>query len=198
MKLKNCLIAVICAALFASCGENSSNKDNDKDTVVTVAPPPDNTPTNVTVVVPEPTQTAFKTRYPAAASITWKRYEPVDRFDWTWAGWPVMDTADYWVTYTDDGVEYWTWYDENNNWIGTSSEITNHSSLPAAVSKAVTSNFPGYTITSVSRENDKDRTAYEIKLEKGADKAKLLVDENGRVIKKTSKVDGEKTKEKNK
>ena len=180
---------VVASTLFIlSCGENSSSKDdkNDKDTSdrVVTNPPADNPPVNTSVDVPEATQASFQAKYPRATNVTWKRYEPVDWIDWSWAGWPVLDNNDYVVTYTDDGVEYWTWYDDKNNWIGTTSEMKDHSGLPAPVSATVTKTFPGYTIKSVRRENDKDRTAYEIKLEKGNEQAKLLVDEKGNVMKK--------------
>jgi hypothetical protein len=185
MNLKELFVVTGCTLFVLSCGENSSrneSKDN-SDTVVT-NPPAENRPVNTSVDVPEATRASFQAKYPRATNVTWKRYEPVDWLDWSWTGWPSMDTSDYVVNYTDDGVEYWAWYDERNNWIGTSSEIRDHSSLPAPVANAVNKTFPGYTIKSVRRENDKDRTAYEIKLEKGSDRAKLLVDENGKVMKK--------------
>ncbi len=199
MNFKKWVAVLSGAALLASCGENSS-KGADKDArdtanSVTTAPP-ENTPVNTTVEVPEATRTSFQTKYPKATSVTWSRYEPVDWFDWEWAGWPVLDSGDYVVKYTDDGVEYWGFYD-NNNWVGTTTVIGDQSGLPAPVSKAVNDHFPGYTIKTIRKENDKDRTAYEIKLEKGTDKAKILVAENGSVMKKTTNVDGTKTKEKN-
>jgi len=69
--------------------------------------------------------------------------------------------------------------------------------LPDAVNKTLESQFPGYTITNVNKENDKNRTAYEIKMEKGEDKMKALIDQNGNVMKKKGKENGEKIKEKN-
>jgi Putative beta-lactamase-inhibitor-like, PepSY-like len=193
MKSKQWMAIAVCAVMTASCGDNSTKTDTTEknDTVITTAPvtPPP------TIEVPEATRTAFQTKYPTATNVNWGRYEPIEDFDWTWAGWPTLDSSDYYVRYNIDGNEYWSWYDDGNNWIGTVSTV-NTSNLPAAVNTAVNSNFPGYTITSVKKENDKDRTAYEIKLEKGTDKAKLLVAEDGTVIKKVSTVDEEKTKEK--
>jgi hypothetical protein len=107
-----------------------------------------------------------------------------------------MDTADYVAQFNWDGTDYWAWYDENNNWIGTVSTMSDYAGLPAAVNDAVKKNFDGYTITSVSKENDKNRTAYEIKLSKGDDKAVALIGEDGKVWKKKMNTDGVKTKEK--
>ena len=106
----------------------------------------------------------------------------------------VVDTV---VSYNWDGTEYWTWYDDKNNWVGTVSPVTDHASLPAAVNKTVQTEFAGYTITNVDKENDKNRTAYEIEMSKGDDRMKALIAENGKVIKKKSmSADGTKTKEK--
>ena len=198
MNLKKWFVAASCILIFNSCGENSSNKEDKdlKDTTTVENPPMENPPVNTSVNVPEATRASFQAKYPSATNVRWDNYERVDWFDWDWAGWPVLDSNDYTVTYTDDGVEYTAFYDDKNSWIGTSSMVSDHNSLPAPVSKAVTNTFPGYTIKSIRRENDKDRTAYEIKLEKGNDKAKLLVNENGKVMKKTTNVDGEKSKEK--
>jgi uncharacterized membrane protein YkoI len=43
--------------------------------------------------------------------------------------------------------------------------------------------FPGSTISSVSREMKKDQMAYELQLKNGDTKTKLLVDDNGNIIK---------------
>jgi hypothetical protein len=200
MRFSKWLAVAVCAAITTSCGENSTKERTDSDTSTvstrTDVNDPVNTGTTTSINVPEPTRTAFSTKYPNATNVTWRKYEPNSNIEWDWAGWPVMDTNDYAVSYTWDGSEYWTWYDENNNWIGTVSTVTDHSSLPAAVNKTVQSQYPGYTIVSVDKENDKNRTAYEIDLSKGDDKAKVLIAENGSVLKKKSMTDGQKTKEK--
>lgn len=197
MRLRNLLAIATVTVFAASCGNNSTNDSTKNDTL----PPANNTANNTvnnttTVQVPEPTQTAFKERYPTASNVTWNRYEPISTIDWEWSGWPAMDTMDYVAQFNWDGTDYWAWYDENNNWIGTVSNISDYSSLPKAVSDALNKDFNGYTIQSVSKENDKNRTAYEVKLTKGDDKAVALVGEDGKIWKKKARVDGEKTKEK--
>jgi hypothetical protein len=194
MRFSKWVAVAICAAMASSCGENSTNDRTDTDSA-TVSTTTDNTsvPVNTSIDVPEATRTAFTTKYPNATNVTWRKYEPVNNIEWDWAGWPVLDTGDYAVSYNWDGSEYWAWYDENNNWIGTVSTVTDHASLPAAVNKTVQAQFPGYTIVSVDKENDKNRTAYEIDLSKGSETAKLLVAENGNVLKKKTAA-GDKTK----
>ena len=72
-------------------------------------------------------------------------------------------------------------------WIGSTSVVEDSTMLPDAVKKAIASNYSGYRITSIDEENDKDRTAYEIKLEKGDARARILIDKNGRILKKDTK-----------
>ena len=59
--------------------------------------------------------------------------------------------------------------------------------LPDPVKKTLTKNYSGYKIKSIDEENDKKRTVYEIKLEKGDALAKILVDKNGKILKKDTK-----------
>lgn len=195
MRYSKWLALAIGAALTTSCGENSTEATagTDSSTVSTTTPQMED---NTSVAVPETIRADFQSKYPTATNVSWRKYEPVHTLEWDWTGWPVLDTGDYAVSYTWDGTQYWAWYDDNNNWIGTVSTVTDHVSLPAAVNKAVQDAFPGYTIESIDRENDKDRTAYEIELNKGEDKAKMLIAEDGKVLKKSAVTDGEKSKEK--
>lgn len=204
MQLKNWLAIAVCAAITSSCGENSTKEttsSSDTTAAVTNAETTDKTynntnTVNTSVEVPEATRTAFQTRYPKVTNVTWRRYEPTNSIEWDWAGWPTLDTSDYVATYNWDGTEYWTWYDDKNNWVGTVSRVSDYKNLPEAVNNRIASDFAGYTITSVDKENDKDRTAYEIDLTKGDDKMTVLIAENGKVLKKKGTVNGEKTKEK--
>ncbi len=151
---------------------------------------------NSGVDVPPATRTSFETKYPNASNLKWTLYKPVDRStieasDWNYN----LDSNDYEVMFNWDGADYYAWYDDGN-WIRASSPIKDHSKLPATVNDAIRSQFAGYTIVEVDKEHDKDRTTYEVELEKGEDKMKVHFDENGKVVKKKGKVDGQKTKEK--
>jgi uncharacterized membrane protein YkoI len=103
--------------------------------------------------------------------------------DWELAGWPSMDQGDYVVTYTLNNDKYYTWYDSDANWIGTAYVVNDYKSLPAPITTMINDKYAGYTIVAVNREMQKDRMAYEIQLKSGDSKAKLLVDENGNIIK---------------
>ena len=190
MRFTKWMVIAVCAAVTTSCGENSTTESKTNSDTSTTAiertdvNEPVNTSTSTSLNVPEPTRTAFTTKYPNAANVNWRRYEPVNTIDWDWTGWPKMDTSDYAVSYNADGSEYWAWYDQDNNWIGSVTTVTDVSTIPAAVTKTIQKEFPGYTVTSVDKENDKNRTAYEIDLTKGGEKAKLLVAEDGKLLKK--------------
>jgi len=196
MRLKSGIAMAAVIVFATSCGESSTKTDTADSTVVAENVVVDPAPVNTTVVVPDTLKTTFKTKYPTVSNENWSRYEPIETFDWELAGWPAMDTADYVVRFNQDNADYWAWYDENNNWVGTVSPVTDYAGLPSAVNKTVQGEFAGYTIASVNKENDKNRTAYEIQLTKGDDKVKALIGENGKVIKKKANIGGEKTKEK--
>ncbi len=195
MLLKTGLALATIIFLATSCGESSTKTDTADSLTVDRMSAIDPVPVTTTVVVPDVIQTTFKTKYPTVTNETWSSYEPVDAFEWDWTGWPTIDSSDYMVRFNQDGAEYWAWYNDEE-WIGTVSPVTDFAGLPTAVNKAIQSTFAGYTIVSVDKENDKNRTAYEIDLEKGSDKAKVLIAENGSVLKKKTNIDGEKIKEK--
>ena len=200
MRFRNCLAATVTLIFAASCGGNSTsdaNTTSDSTTAMNDTAITSTVPIASTVPIPDSIKTSFQAKYPTATNVNWNRYQPMNTIDWEWSGWPAMDSGDYVANFSLDNTENWAWYDNKNNWIGTVSSVKNFESLPAAVSKVVKSNFDGYTITSVDKEFDHKRTAYEIKMEKGTDRMKALIAENGSIIKKKAIVDGEKTKEKN-
>lgn len=199
MKFKDCMLVAASVALLAACNNAGSDKET-KDTTTTSYDNTDNTGnrTYTTVEVPTTTKTTFETKYPNAANVSWYRYDPdnTPTIEWDWSGWPMLDTSDYAARFNWDGRDYWAWYDEDGNWVGTVTTITDHASLPTKVSTAITSQYAGYTVTNIAMENDKNRNAYEITLEKGSDRMKVLVDENGNVMKKKTITGDMKTKEK--
>ena len=194
MKWKSWMLTAAVAAL-AACGNAGSDKETSTDSA-SLTTTETNKMTTTSVEVPAPTRTHFEAKYPAASNVNWGHYQTtIVPIEWEWTGWPVMDTADYVASFNMDGSDYWVWYDDGGNWVGTVTEISN-SNLPAAVNNVIQSQYAGYTVVSAEKENDKDRTAYEIKMENGKDKMKLLVDENGRILKKKGIVNDEKIKEK--
>ena len=183
---RNWIVIITSAALFSACGENSTESTySDKDTTKTTTVVP-NEPTVTTPAYnpPDNVRTAFQTKYPNASNVTWSPYSPYDRINWEWTGWPSMDTSYYAVNYTVDNRTHWGWWDRNMNWIGSSSTIEDSTMLPDAVKNTLKKSYAGYKITSIDEEVDKNRTAYEIKLEKGTARARILVDKNGKILKK--------------
>lgn len=197
MKAKNWLVIATTLIIASSCGENSTNTTETGTDSITVNTDVSNTPPTTSIVAPEPIQTSFRQKYPDVRDVTWSRYEPVTTFDWEWSGWPALDTGDYMARFNWNNSDYWAWYDSDYNWIGSVARISDYNSLPAAVNNRINTDYNGYTIVEVDLENDKDKNAYEIDLTKGEDKVTLLLDENGKIMKKKSKIDGEKSKIKN-
>jgi Putative beta-lactamase-inhibitor-like, PepSY-like len=198
MKVRmNGLLVAVVALVTASCGNNSSG-DNDKDTVTLTNTEVVTIPIMTPIEVPVGIKTNFEQAYPQATNVRWEYYRPSHppSFDWEWSGWPQMDTMDYVTHYNWQGYDYTSWYDDQGTWVGTVTTVTDHASLPAAVNSTINSQYNGYTITSVKKENDKNRVAYEISLENGTDNGKLLIDENGKIMKKKINAGGNEMKSK--
>lgn len=141
-----------------------------------------------TFSVPSTYQSAFSTRYPKASNVQWSRYSSTDvPIDWELTDWAKMDNDDYVVRYNIGTDPYYSWYDSEGNWVGTSAAMKNTSGLPSAINTMLANKYKGYTISSAHTEYWKDRTAYEIEMKSGTTKVKLLVDANGNVIKEKTK-----------
>lgn len=140
------------------------------------------------VEVPAGTVTVFTTQYPTASNVVWSTYDvnavPID---WDLAGWPELATDDYVVKFNMDNSDYYAWYDNDGNWIGTAMVMHDYKTLPEAINTMLNRDYAGYTITSVQKEFKKDNMAYELQMTSGTSKIKLLVDQNGNIIKKKEK-----------
>ena len=138
--------------------------------------------------------TDFESRYPGASEVVWYRYDPIDRVeilpsDWNYS----MDANDYQVVFNADGNQYVAYYD-NGSWIYSETYKFDRTKLPAAVNSAINSEYAGYTIKDVSREDNRSRVVYEVELMKGNDKCKIHYGADGSVVKKKCRTDGVKTK----
>jgi hypothetical protein len=187
---RNLIVFAASVFLFASCGDNKTETTyNEKDTSstknTTITPDPAAVPPATNVYnPPDHVVVAFKNKYPTATNVTWSAYQPYDRINWEWTGWPSMDTSYYAVNYTVDNKKLWGWWDRDKNWIGSTSTIEDSTMLPDAVKNTLKKNYTGYRVTSIDEEMDKNRTAYEIRLEKGPAHVRILVDKNGKILKK--------------
>ena len=183
---KNWIIVIAGTFLLGACGDSSETTYNEKTT--DVAPTTNTTPTVVTTDYnpPDNVRTSFQAKYPNVSDVKWSAYKPYERINWEWTGWPAMDTSYYVVNYTVDNRPHMSWWDKLGSWIGSTSTIEDSTMLPDPVKKTLKNSYAGYRITSIDEENDKNRTAYEIKLEKGDARARILVDKNGKILKKDS------------
>ena len=202
MKWKAYALAAVVTSMALAC-KNSSDKESTTlvDTVVkapdttgltttdTTTTIPDAT-APVTAKVPAKTKESFEKKYPQATNVKWEKHQPdKEEIDWELNGWPEMDEGDDKVWFHWQGSDHQGRYDKRGNFVGSTNEISDPSKLPAAVTNAIKSQYAGYTVKSVTKEDDDKRIAYEVKLEKGNEKVKTLIAENGTVIKtkKTSK-----------
>jgi len=118
----------------------------------------------------------------------WSRYSSTDvPIDWDLTDWTPLDNNDYVVRYNIGADPYYSWYDSEGNWVGSSRTMKDYSTLPAPINTMIKSNYAAYTVSSANMEYWKDKSAYEIELRGSADKVKLLVDANGNIIKQNKK-----------
>jgi Putative beta-lactamase-inhibitor-like, PepSY-like len=174
MKLRNFLTVAIVASL-AAC--SSPYKATDISA------------TGTTVSAPDAAKTNFTAQYAGATNVLWTNYDSQETvpIDWEMAGWSTLDANDYLVRFDLDNENYYAWYDGDGNWIGSAFVMKDFTQLPAPVNTLVTSKYSGYNITSVNREFQKDKVAYEIELKNEGSKVKLLVDADGNIIKEKTK-----------
>jgi hypothetical protein len=177
MKMQHLILAAG-IVVFASCDTPSNTTSADYVT----------TNASTTVVVPATTQTAFVTRYPTATNVEWTMYNttPIP-IDWELTGWPVLDANDYAVRYSINNTPYYAWYDSDGNWIGSTYQVLDYTTLPAAVHSTLSSQYPGYTISDVDREDWNNMFAYEVEMKNADQKVKLVIDGNGKILKQKVK-----------
>jgi len=180
------LSAMIAGSLIFACSQRratttTTSTDGTTSTTTTTA--------HTAFSVPTTLQTSFTTQYPGATDVVWTPYDSAAvPIDWDLTDWTMLTPKDYAVTYTMNGNKYYSWYDANGNWIGTTYGMTDfNNGLPSPVNQTITGSYPGYTIERVNQVIWKDRTAYNIKLKSGDKKMKALIDANGTVIKQKDK-----------
>jgi uncharacterized membrane protein YkoI len=104
------------------------------------------------------------------------------------AGWKRMNAKDYYLVKFDlESENYYAWYDSEGNWVGSAYKMNDPSKLPAPVNatvkNAIKTKYPGYSVTNVNREFQKDKKAYEVELKKGDSTVRMLVNSDGKIIK---------------
>ncbi len=171
--------------MFASCDNDKKvETDTTTTTEVPVASMNDvsRTEGKTTVVttadVPDSVRISFEKKYPKVDRVEWVRYEPIesDELD--------MDDQYYYVRYNTSGADYTSWYNNRGEWVKTSTKIAGNSKLPDAVNQTINTQYPGFTIVEIDKENDKNMDMYEIELKKGEAKVKVKILPDGTVFKR--------------
>ncbi len=198
MKKKLMGFTAIAMTILMGCN-NADTKTANTDTVTVKEKTKEVVTEYKTVEVDPVIQTKFVEKYPTASNVQWVRYRdaPVTDNDWDITDWYTVDTMDYAARYVVDNKEYWSYFTPKGEWISTYSDIQS-SEVPAALNKTLLNQFPEYKITFVNKENYKNKTAYKVKLENGDNKMKVVMDENGNIMKQKGKEDGQKIKIKEK
>lgn len=175
MKSKLLSAAMAVSVIFMACGTPNNTISS--------------TSSNPAYATPDNIRTVFVAQYPNASNVMWSAYDAaVVPIDWELTGWSAMDAGDHAVAFDLDGERYYAWYDSDGTWIGSTYAVNDVTKLPTAVQSLLTSKYSGYSVQKVHQEIWKDRMAYEIKLKKtDDDKVKLLVDNQGNVLKEKLK-----------
>lgn len=175
------LLTTAVTGMMLSCNDNktetSTDTNLDSATVVTPAP----VDQTATITVPDNTRTTFETKYKGATNVTWSRQNRNAAVTTS------PDSMDYQVVYRWNDMDYTTWYDWDGDWIVTTAKISNDK-LPAAVNNVINTKYPGFTITEVDMENDKNMTSYEVDLEKGTEKKTIHFSPEGKELKTKEKM----------
>jgi hypothetical protein len=117
---------------------------------------------------PDIVKKEFAKKYPAAQSVKWSSEE-----------------ANEWeAEFTDNGKEMSSGFDNNGVWLETEVEITGKE-LPEAVLNTLKNEFTGYKKGEMSIIEDPKMNGYEIELKKGEETISIVIDNSGKVIKKS-------------
>lgn len=170
MKFQLSILAALFVTVLVSCGTTNNTSVSE----------------NAAFGTPDRIQTVFSNQYPGANYITWNVYNSNTPtiMDWEFAGWPAINETDYTVRFTLDTFNYHAWYNDSGDWIGSAYVVRTAKALPETVSNTLKAQFGAYNVDGAVREFRRDDEAYEIKLKNGeANKLKLLVDNNGNILK---------------
>jgi hypothetical protein len=118
--------------------------------------------------VPENVKKEFAKKYPAAQDVKWGSEE-----------------ANEWeAEFTINGTEMSASFDSKALWLESETEIS-AKDLPATVTGTLTKDFAGYKAGEMSIFEDPKMKGYEIALKKGEAGLEVVIDNSGKVIKKT-------------
>ena len=169
MKAK--FLALLAAAFFLfSCGTTyNSTSDN----------------AAYNVEIPVGIKSSFRAQYPDATNIVWSNYDAANvPIDWELNGWTPLQSNDYVATFVMGGDKYYSWYNANGDWIGSSFTVSDFSRIPYAVSSMLKDKYSTYTLENAQRASTTNKAVYQLNLKNAEDaKIVLLVDADGTVLK---------------
>jgi uncharacterized membrane protein YkoI len=116
---------------------------------------------------PEKVKTSFAKKFPKAEKVKWEQENATE-----WEAEFKLAGAEYSANFNNDGT-----------WIETEHEIK-QSEIPAAVKKTLDTEFAGYKVEEYEMVETAKGTFYEFELEKGKEEIEVLIDANGKVVKK--------------
>ncbi|MCB9195672.1 MAG: PepSY-like domain-containing protein [Flavobacteriales bacterium] len=116
---------------------------------------------------PEVVKSAFNKKFPTATSVIWEK----------------ENSKEWEAEFKLDGKEYSANFSNDGTWKETEHEIA-LSDLPSSVQKTLKSEFAEYEIKEVEMVENSGFTGYEIEVKKGKETLELVLDQNGKVLKK--------------
>jgi uncharacterized membrane protein YkoI len=136
----------------------------------------------------------FRTRYPNASNVVWYNYDNSDLYEMSPNDWNFnMGDDDYEVHFMMDGTNYVAYYD-NGKWIRSDIMMMDRSKLPPSISGSINTQYAGYSIDAVSREDMLNGVVYEVQLKKGNDHCKIHYNMDGTIVKRKCVNNGTKSK----
>ena len=120
--------------------------------------------------VPTKVKTTFAQKFPNAKKVKWDK-----------------ENATEWeAEFKMKGKEYSANFDNNGNWKETEYRI-NKSDIPSAVKSTLDKNFNGYKIEVAEVSETADGKVYEFMIEKGNSDMEVVVNSDGKLVKKEEK-----------
>ena len=125
---------------------------------------------------PENVKKEFTKKYASAQSIKWKSEE---KNEWE-------------AEFNMDGKKMSASFDNSAKWVESETEIT-EKELPFSVVSTLNKDFQGYKTGQIEIFENTEIKGFELGLKKGETSIEVIIDNNGKVIKKTVKKEDEKT-----
>lgn len=123
---------------------------------------------------PQKVKDAFAKKFPSATNVEWEKES-----DTEWE-------ADFKL----NGKKHSSNLMQDGTWVETEYEVT-ESEIPQIVVNAFNSNFEDYEIEDIELTETKDGKAYEMSIEKGESEMEVVIDANGKILKKENKQEDE-------